>query len=52
MDQMNDDQQIFYPDSNRIGYFSILFEVLHDGTRRPMLNALFGLCIPIKTEAE
>ena len=52
MDQMNDDQQIFYPDSNRIGYFSILFEVLHDGTRRPMLNALFGLCIPIKTEAD
>lgn len=52
MDQVNADQQICYPDSNRIGYFSIKFEVLHDGTRRPMLNALFGLCVPIKTEPD
>ena len=52
MDQVNADQKIYYPDSNRIGCFSILFEVLHDGARRPMLNALFGLCIPIKTEAD
>ena len=52
MDQMSADQQICYPDSNRIGHFSIMFEVLHDGTRRPMLNALFGLCVVLKTEPD
>jgi len=52
MDQMNAEQKIYYPDSNRIGHFSVLFEVLHDGARRPMLKALFGLCVVIKTEPD
>ena len=38
-------QVIRYPDSNRIGKFNVLHEVLADGTNRPMLQALFGLCV-------
>lgn len=38
-------KEIIYPDSNRIGKFDILYDVLRDGFNRPLLNAMFGLCI-------
>lgn len=44
-------EEIVFPDSNRIGKFSIPFETLREGGERPMLQALFGLCIILKTEA-
>lgn len=44
------DTKIAYPDSNRIGKFRIMYEVLLDGHERPLLQALFGLCLILKTE--
>jgi len=38
-------KEVVYPDSNRVGKFNLLYEVLRDGTQRPMMLALFGLCI-------
>lgn len=43
-------KEICYPDSNRIGKFNILHEVLRDGRERPMLQALFGLCVILDVE--
>lgn len=37
--------EISYPDSNRVGKFNLASEVLRDGSARPMLQALFGLCV-------
>jgi hypothetical protein len=44
MSEKTESRQVWFPDSNRIGKFNLLSEVLHDGTQRPMLQALFGLC--------
>jgi len=41
----NAQREVSYPDSNRIGKMLIARETLRDGTQRPMLQALFGLCI-------
>jgi hypothetical protein len=35
---------VAYADSNRIGKISILYEVLRNGSERPLLRALFSLC--------
>lgn len=37
-------------DSLRVGQFNILWEVLRDGSERPMLSALFALCEPVYQE--
>jgi len=42
--------EIVYPDSNRLGQFFVPYEVLRNGADRPLLQALFGLCLPLKTE--
>jgi len=42
--------QIAYPDSNRIGKFNIMHEQLRNGAERPMLQALFGLCVVLQVE--
>lgn len=42
--------EIVYPDSNRIGRIWLPFEVLRNGADAPMLKALFGLCVILKTE--
>jgi hypothetical protein len=39
---------VVYPDSNRIGKFNILHEVLQNGRERAMLQALFGLCVVLE----
>ena len=41
---------IAYPDSNRIGKFNLAHELLRDGAARPMLQALFGLCVVLEAE--
>ena len=41
---------VSYPDSNRIGKFNITHETLRAGGERPMLQALFGLCVILSTE--
>ena len=43
-------KEIMYPDSNRIGKFNVLYELLRDGAQRPVLQALFGLCIVLEVE--
>jgi hypothetical protein len=43
-------KEIAYPDSNRIGRFNIMNEVLFDGRERPILQALFGLCVILGSE--
>lgn len=40
--------EVVYPDSNRIGKFKIPHETLRDGSQRPMLQALFGLCVVLE----
>jgi hypothetical protein len=50
MTEQIETKQIAYPDSNRIGKFQILHEVLFDGRERPLLQALFGLCLILDTE--
>lgn len=44
--------QIAYPDSNRIGQFRIMHEVLLDGREAPLLKALFSLCVILHTEQD
>lgn len=44
--------RIVQPDSNRLGKFRILTELLRDGRERPMLEQLFGLCALIKKERD
>lgn len=39
-----------YASSNRVGMFRILHELLQDGRERPLLQALFGLCVVLHTE--
>lgn len=39
-----------YSASNRVGRFKILHEVLNNGNERPLLQALFGLCVVLHTE--
>lgn len=41
-------QQIAYADSPRIGKFHIPHETLNDGAQRPLLQALFGLCVVLE----
>lgn len=41
-------QTIVYPSSNRIGKFNVMYELMEDGLERPMLQALFGLCIVLE----
>lgn len=48
MDQPETEKKIAYPDSNRVGRFQVLREVLIDGGNRPWLQALFGLCVPLE----
>jgi len=43
-------KEVAYPDSNRIGKFQILHEALRDGSQRPMLQALFGLCVVLEVD--
>ncbi len=43
-------KEILYPDSNRIGKFNLAHELLRDGAARPMLQALFGLCVVLEVE--
>ena len=50
MDQPIEKTELSYPDSNRIGKFNINFEQLRNGAERPMLQALFGLCIVLEVE--
>ena len=45
MDQEPVNKQIAYSASPRVGKFHIPYETLQDGGARPMLQALFGLCI-------
>lgn len=45
-----DKKEIVYPDSNRIGKFNLTHELLRDGSVRPMLQALFGLCVVLEAE--
>lgn len=44
-----DDKKIVYSESPRIGKFSLLDGVLADGSNRPWLQALFGLCVVLET---
>jgi len=46
---MDTKKEISYPDSNRVGKFKILHEVLTSGDERAMLHALFGLCVILDT---
>jgi hypothetical protein len=39
---------VAYANSNRIGKFQILYSSLEDGGDRPMLLALFGLCVVLE----
>lgn len=48
MNDQAENIEVCYPDSNRIGKFKILHEALRDGTQRPMLKALFGLCVVLE----
>lgn len=48
-DTLVSDKEVVFPDANRIGKFNIMYEVLHDGAERPMLQALFGLCLVLDT---
>lgn len=41
--------EICYPDSPRIGKFSILREILQDGRNAPWLKVLFGLCVILES---
>lgn len=41
-------QQIAYPHSPRIGKFHIPHETLNDVVQRPLLQALFGLCVVLE----
>jgi hypothetical protein len=50
MEQPIEKKEIVYPDSNRIGKFNLQHELLRDGSARPMLQALFGLCVVLDTE--
>jgi hypothetical protein len=50
MDQPVENKQICYPDSNRVGKFNITHEQLRNGAERPMLQALFGLCVVFDVE--
>ena len=50
MEQPIEKKEIVYPDSNRIGKFNLQHELLRDGSARPMLQALFGLCIVLEVE--
>jgi len=50
MDQPIEKTELSYPDSNRIGKFNINFEQQRNGAERPMLQALFGLCIVLEVE--
>jgi len=50
MDQPIENRPIAYPDSNRVGKFNIMHEQLHNGAERPMLQALFGLCVVLDTQ--
>src|SRR4051812_12079480 len=45
-----DKKEIAYPDSNRVGKFNLAHELLRDGAARPMLQALFGLCVILDVE--
>ena len=51
MDQPIEKNEVIYPGSNRIGKFNLQHELLRDGAERPMLQALFGLCVVLGTEA-
>ena len=42
--------EISYPDSPNIGKFLLPYELIRDGARRPILQALFGLCVILHTE--
>lgn len=42
--------QIAYSLSNRIGSFNISHEWLNSGADRPLLHALFGLCVVLHVE--
>jgi len=50
MEQTVEKKEIVYPDSNRIGKFNLTHELLRDGSARPMLQALFGLCVVLDAE--
>ena len=50
MEQLIEKKEIVYPDSNRIGKFNVTHEILRDGSARPMLQALFGLCVVLDAE--
>jgi hypothetical protein len=41
-------QPVAFADSPRIGKFHVPHETLNDGSERPMLQALFGLCIVLE----
>lgn len=40
---------VHYADSPCVGKFNLPYEVLQDGTERPMLQALFGLCVVLES---
>ena len=39
------EKRAVYSGSNRVGKFNILSEIIGDGRERPMLQALFALCV-------
>lgn len=39
---------VSYPDSNKVGQFQILDQILEDGRESPLLAALFSLCTVLK----
>ena len=43
-------KEIVYPGSSRVGKFNLTHELLFDGSARPMLQALFGLCVVLDVE--
>lgn len=47
---MNNTKEVVFPDSNRIGKFNLAHELLRDGAQRPMLQALFGLCVVLEVD--
>lgn len=48
MNQQTGNREILYPDSNRVGKFNLTHELLQGGGNRPMLQALFGLCVVLE----
>jgi len=47
---MTEKREVYCKDSNRIGKFRILHELLQDGRETPRLSAIFSLCVMFDDE--